>query len=540
MGGFSKRILELLRELEFPGANSFTEVDIEIIAEDRNVADFFSKIAKMDPSLFLSKHESTVLQLVGEIHDSALSSLDAASVNEQRNLIALKKRHNKHIQTQLKHRREEKHALEKAISVLEEDEVIRRQHRLRREHGTAEGQELQMKVAQTLNKTQLRAQTSLNMLILQGQSQLKRMASVIEKLKSSSGLRNILDGELYITQANNLVDTMETINEIVDQLELDPECYVASVTADGQQLHIMKALRNATVRLDVCCNRITSVLRSMSKCSTSTFLQFEASMTSYKLAVQDAIQILTNELFDMANVNMRRRLEQIGPVLTSLEAIVCAHQCVLMEEISLLKSCVQMVDASHDWVESIISELSIMDSNTKNAMVMSRPLANSTLVSDMSFSGGRPLSILAPPLLEKTQGSAASISTHSTFMGASGQNWRPPQLISQIADAFSVVDRTCESLQQICKQIQVDRRILCGRQGVEVLPEAARIQLQTATVDIATKKEKIKELLQVKEGFLKDKQSQNQAHRTRLLVPQIILKEVDVLDKQAFDDFSIA
>ncbi|XP_022666646.1 uncharacterized protein LOC111252663 isoform X2 [Varroa destructor] len=534
MSGFAPRILELLRQHEYPGSELFTEVDVEILAQDKNVAAFFTKIAEMDRSLFLTKEQSTVLQLAGELNDLQSIPLDAVSARQERVALEQKKRQNKTIKMRLRHKLEEKKQLEDAIAMLEEDERKRVDYRLRRKDEIAEAQALHQKALQTLHYAQQRAENAISKLIVRGQQHLTTLTGIIGKLKSSNGLRNILKDDKYIQQANDLVDAVETLNGIVNLITIDPERYAVPVTANGNRVYILRTLRDTVSQLDEHSDTIISKL-SLLCGDSAAFPPFKAALNLYRLEVQDALYGVINEVFEMATGDLRRRLQQVGPLINSLKAIVWAQRCILMEEITILQKCGQMLDLSEGWIKSVISEVQNIEVGSKNTSTMSWSRSPINQMSEGYCTTLGSTQSLPDSVESSISVELASLEADAVAYGASCTSWRAPQTIQHVNDTLAAVARSCNMLIKSCERMQNDRNILTGPEGVQIVSETGRTQLEMVKFENKRKKELIISLLKKHECLLKDRESQNDAHRQRTSIPLLILEKNIQCQAEAFD-----
>ncbi|XP_022704727.1 uncharacterized protein LOC111269408 isoform X2 [Varroa jacobsoni] len=523
MSNFSERILELLREHDFPGAEKFDETDIEMMATNRHVRDFFVKIASMDPQLFLNKDQARILQLAGEMNDPSFVPLEPGAVRKQMCLIESKRRRDKILQMRLRHKHEEKRQLEEAIAVLEADERFRTEHRIKRE-AEMELEELLRRAADDkLNKAHERVQNAITMFMTKGQSHLKKLTNIVEKLKESNGLRNIINQEKYVTLANDIVDACETLHKIVNRPDPDPERYAVPL-GENKGVYLLKTLRDASAQLDGQCNDILSVMRQLGG-SSLLFGRFEKALTSYRELIQDSIKIFINELFQSTSAASKRQLQQLEPLMTSLEAVIWAQRCIISEETVFLQKCHESFESGDEWARSIMLALPGIEGGIKNTTATNRRPANVTQMGDGSCL--HPLSqsaILSSTVLETSvNGTVKSFCTSMSSAGPSNadngaQLWRTPQIIVQIEDTLSSMTRFCNALHRACEAIQSDRRVLRGCQGVEVISDSAQTQLRSLKADVEKKKSCIMRLLQGRDQLLKDQQDQNEAHQQRILI----------------------
>ncbi|OQR76725.1 hypothetical protein BIW11_07595 [Tropilaelaps mercedesae] len=511
-GSTSSRILELLRQLEFPGSANFNERDIEIFAQDRKVGDFFEKIANMEPNLFLNKEEARVIQLAAEMNDPAFAPIDACAVREQLALIERKRRRDKVLQMRLRQKREERRQLKEAISLLEADANYRSELCDRKKKEMLANERLHRTADDTLTKAHHRVQNATAMVrkipfLLQGQSHLKKMTHVIDTLKQSDGLRNIIDKANYVTLANGIVDSLETLHGIVSRPDPDPEYHVVRLGSNGS-VYLARTLRDASEKVNEYCSQTLSIVERLDG-SSPTFGRFEKALRSYQQALQDTIEEIINDLFQSTWTASKRRLERLGPVITSLEAVVWAQRCFFTEEIAFLRSCSEMLRAGEEWAAALVGALPGIENANKTSTMTNRTFSNTTHMNDTSYYGTLSQSPLLSSTMLETSSCAMAGPQHLSITSGIGaganlsQMWRIPHVVIQIEDSLNAMARYCNAFHKVCEAMQSDRRILRGRLGIEVISDAGQKQLERVTFETEKKRASIKILLSQQDQLVK-------------------------------------
>ncbi|XP_003742459.1 uncharacterized protein LOC100901971 [Galendromus occidentalis] len=521
---YAARILELLKQLQYPGADHFTERDIEILAQHPIVKAVMIKFANLHPDQFLSKEQVDVLRLAGELNDPTFLPLDPVEIRRQTADLRKTERERKRLRMQERHRREELNELGKSISLLEEDGKLRESVRQAHER-TAAALEVQAKRAEaSLKAAQQDLQASTSMFKLEVQQTLKDMKITVEKVKRPGGLRSLFDSESYIAFANEIVDITETAHGMISQPEALPQKY--AILVGEKKIALIRTLEHTIDSLNESCETVLESLRPL--CQNSyTFAKLTETLDVYKTSLKNSINFVINQLYDTAAMINKGQLEKMLPILRNLEQVIFAHKSVLSEESKFLEETLDMIRCVHEWKQALLpasSELSCA------SVLRTTFQSNATMSNDMTFYPSPGLSSTMFEHHSQVQSSMNSTAFCQKSLLPAVCNPKGLHQCSYFEEILDSISRDRALFHKITDQFDSDRSVLCGTSGIQFLSESDRTQLMALSQRTISKKAELKKLIQTHEALVKDARNQNQAHFKRLLLP------LYVLDRQKYED----